>query len=292
MLPKTLKKGDTIGIISPASGNDSETFDKYIKAFKEFGFKILEGKNMRNENGYLSASDIERSEDFNAMFQNKEVKAIICFRGGYGSMRMLEHVNLDLIKKNPKFFIGYSDITLLLNYINKKTKLITYHGPMIKSDFSDFYTKESLLNTLTNKVKNSSIDLNIFETVESFNSKKITSSIVGGNLSILCSSLGTPYEVDFSNKVLLLEEVNEAPYAIDRMLTQLKCSKKLDNCAGFLIGHLTPKNSNLEKVILDILMPLDKPILTGLPIGHSYPNLTIPLGLKCTVDFHNKKIDF
>lgn len=292
MLPKTLKKGDTIGIISPASGNDSETFDKYIEAFKEFGFNILEGQNMRNENGYLSASDIERSQDLNAMFQNKEVKAIICFRGGYGSMRMLEYVNLDLIKKNPKFFIGYSDITLLLNYINKKTKLITYHGPMIKSDFSDFYTKKSLLTTLTNKIKNSSIDLNIFESVESFNSKKITSSIVGGNLSILCSSLGTPYEVDFNNKILLIEEVNEAPYAIDRMLTQLKHSKKLDNCVGFLIGHLTPKNSNLEKVILDILKPLNKPILTGLPIGHSYPNLTIPLGLKCTVDFHNKKIDF
>lgn len=292
MLPKLLKKGDTIGIISPASGNDNEIFDKYIKDFKKLGFNILEGKSMRNNTGYLSAEDKERAEDLNSMFANPEVKAIISFRGGYGSIRMIEYIDLSLIKKNPKFFCGYSDITLLLNYINEKTNLVTFHGPMIKSDFTEEITKNSLLDNLTTELKNKEIDLSLFPDIESFNPSIVKSSIAGGNLSIICSSIGTAYEIDLSKKIVLLEEVNEAPYAVDRMLTQLKLSKKLDKCSGFLIGHFTPKDPKLIKVILDILLPLNKPILIGLPIGHSYPNITLPIGLKCTVDFNKKKIYF
>lgn len=292
MIPKILKKGDSIGIISPASGNDKDTFDKYIENIKLLGFNIIEGKNMRNINSYLSASDLERATDLNDMFKNDDIKAIICFRGGYGSMRMIEHIDLSLIKKNPKFFCGYSDITLLLNYINSKTGLITFHGPMVKSDFCDIETKKSLIETLTLPLKNKCIDLNSFNGVKSYNEKKITSSIVGGNLSIICSSLGTPYEIDMYKKVLLVEEVNEAPYAVDRMLTQLKASKKLESCSGFLIGHFTPINTNLLDVVLNILLPLNKPIMIGLPVGHSYPNITLPIGLKCTIDYFNKKILF
>lgn len=292
MIPNILNKGDTIGVIAPASGSDKETFDTYISNLKNLGFNIIEGENMRNSNSYLSANDLERAHDLNEMFRNEDVKAIICFRGGYGSMRMIKYIDLSLIKKNPKFFCGYSDITLLLNYINNKTNLVTFHGPVVKSNFSDSLTRESLIKTLTTPLKGTILDFSSFPEVMSFHKDIVHSSIVGGNLSIICSSLGTPYEIDTHKKILLLEEVNEAPYAIDRMLTQLRYAKKLDNCSGFLIGHLTPKNPDLLQVVLNILLPLNKPILIELPIGHSYPNLTIPIGLKCTVDFHCKKIIF
>lgn len=292
MIPNILNKGDTIGIIAPASGSDAEAFNTYIANMKNLGFNIIEGKNMRNSDFYLSASDLERAHDFNEMFRNKDVKAIICFRGGYGSMRMIDHIDLSLIKRNPKFFCGYSDITLLLNYINAKTNLVTFHGPVVKSNFCDSLTRESLIETLTTPLKDKIIDFSTFPEVMSFNEDIVNSPIVGGNLSIICSSLCTPYEIDTHKKILLIEEVNEAPYSIDRMLTQLKCAKKLNSCSGFLIGHLTPKNPELLQVVLSILLPLNKPILVGLPIGHSYPNLTIPIGLKCTVDFHCKKIIF
>lgn len=292
MIPKILKKGDTIGVISPASGNDNETFDKYIQNMKFLGFNVIEGRNMRNNNSYLSANDLERAQDLNHMFEDENIKAIICFRGGYGSMRMIEHIDLSLIKKNPKFFCGYSDITLLLNYINSKTNLITFHGPMVKSDFSDIKTKKSLMDTLTLPLKGKCIDLNLFNDVKSFNEKIVNAPIVGGNLSIICSSLGTPYEIDTHKRVLLLEEVNEAPYAVDRMLTQLNMANKLQCCSGFLIGHFTPANSNLLDVVLEILLPFNKPIMIGIPSGHSYPNITLPIGLKCTVDYLSKKILF
>ena len=281
-----------IGIVCPASGDSNETIDLYINKFKNLGFKVKEGKYIREKNNYLSGTDKERAEDINEMFQDSNVKAIICFRGGYGSIRMIKYLDLKAIKNNPKPFFGYSDITLLLNYLNKSTGLITYHAPMIKSNFENEETLQSLLKVLTNQNTKTTleIDLNKFSNVKSYSTKKICGKISGGNLSIICSSLKTPYEIDTYNKILLIEEVNEEPYSIDRLLSQLIYSGKLKKVKCILIGHITPKSAVLDNIIEDFLLPLNIPLITGIPIGHDYPNITLPIGQKCSIDFKDKKI--
>lgn len=279
----------TIGIISPASGDDSSTIDLYINNFKKLGFNIKEGKNLRKKHLYLSGTDKERATDLNEMFLDENIDAIICFRGGYGSIRMIPFIDFKAIKKNPKPFYGYSDITLLLNYINKKTGLVTYHGPMIKSDFTQKETLQYLKKSLVQK-SSYEIDLNQFPNIISYSKDIINGQINGGNLSIICSSLSTPYEINFKNSILLLEEINEDSYSIDRMISQLISTGKLKDVKGFLLGHFTPSNTITQKILLDLLLPLNKPILTGIPIGHDYPNITIPIGQKCTIDYSKKKI--
>lgn len=279
----------TIGVVSPASGDDIDIIDIYINKFKDLGFNIKEGKYLREKNLYLAGTDEQRAEDLNAMFLDESIDAIICFRGGYGSIRMIPYIDLKAVKRNPKPFYGYSDITLLLNYLNKKTGIITYHGPMIKSEFDEKETLHYLKKSLKEKASYQ-IDLNKFNNVISYSNEIITGKINGGNLAIICSSLSTPYEIDFKNTILLLEEVNEDPYSIDRMLSQLISSRKLKDIKGFLIGHITPNNPISNQLLIDLLSPLNKPILTGLPIGHDYPNITLPIGQKCIIDYSKKKI--
>lgn len=276
-----------IGIVTPASGDDIETINNFVSKFKKLGFTIKEGKYLKEKNLYLSGTDKERASDLNDMFADKEIDAIICFRGGYGCIRMLPYLNLKIIKENPKPLFGYSDITLLINYLSQ-INIPTYHAPMIKSDFSDLETLKYLNLALLQK--DYIIDLKNYNSIETFNSQIINGQIVGGNLSIVCSSLSTPYEVKFKDNILLLEEINEEPYAIDRMLQQLIHSKKLDFVKAFLIGHFTPFNLNTMNLIKNLLVPLKKPIMFGVPIGHDYPNITLPLNTSVKIDYYQKKI--
>lgn len=267
---------DTIGIIAPASGDKNEVINYNISLFKNLGFKIKEGKYIRNKKGYLSASDKERAEDFMNMIKDTKIKAIFAYRGGYGSIRIMPYLDFNIIKKNPKIICGYSDLTILLNYITQKTGLITFHGPMINSKIiSDTETKESLLSILTEENTNIKIST---ENLQVINPTHFKGNLCGGNLSVICSSLGTPYELNTKNKVLMIEDINEENYAIDRLLMQLKLSGKLSLCKAFLIGHFTPFNPKTIEIILSILKPYNRPIICGLSFGHDYPNLTLPIG--------------
>lgn len=279
---KKLKLGDTIGIIAPASGDKNEVIDYNISSFKNLGFKVKEGKYIRNKQDYLSASDKERAEDFMNMIKDKDVKAIFAYRGGYGSIRIIPYLDFNIIKKNPKILCGYSDLTILLNHITQKTGIPTFHGPMINSKISsDKITKESLLSMLTKE--NNSINIQT-KNLKIINPLHFKGTLCGGNLTVLCSSIGTPYEINTRNKILMIEDINEENYSIDRLLTQLKFSGKLSSCRGFLIGHFTPYNPKTLNVILSILKPYNKPIICGIPFGHDYPNLTLPLG--STISFN------
>ncbi|WP_300346584.1 LD-carboxypeptidase [Clostridium sp.] len=279
---KKLKLGDTIGIIAPASGDKNEVIDYNISSFKNLGFKVKEGKYIRNKQDYLSASDKERAEDFMNMIKDKDVKAIFAYRGGYGSIRIIPYLDFNTIKKNPKILCGYSDLTILLNHITQKTGIPTFHGPMINSKISsDKITKESLLSMLTKE--NNSINIQT-KNLKIINPLHFKGTLCGGNLTVLCSSIGTPYEINTRNKILMIEDINEENYSIDRLLTQLKFSGKLSSCKGFLIGHFTPYNPKTLNVILSILKPYNKPIICGIPFGHDYPNLTLPLG--STISFN------
>lgn len=280
--------GDTIGIISPAGCERNNLIDYNINQIKDLGFKIKEGTNLRKINGYLAGTDKERANDFVEMFNNPLIKAILCYRGGYGSIRMMRYVNWGIIKQNPKIFCGFSDITLLLNYVNSISGAPTFHTPMANSNFKDELTKKYFLNLLTQN--NNIIDLNKFNSIKFFNQKNITGILCGGNLSMVCSALSTPYDINTTNKILLLEDINESIYKIDRMLTQLLLSKKLNKCSGFILGHFTPYNEDVYSLIKEILLPLNKPIIIGFPIGHDYPNISLPIGSNISLDFNKSVI--
>jgi len=298
--PKPLQKGDKVAIIAPASPSDKNLIDKCIASLNELGLKVVIGESCLSEHGFLSGTDDIRANDINCMFADKNIKGIFALRGGYGCARLLDLIDFKLIKKNPKIFIGYSDITALHIAINQKSKLITYHGPMISTELikgldeysADYYKKfifehekiEELLNPEGNSL-------------EIINNGIASGELIGGNLSLICSSLGTKYEINTKNKILFLEEVDEVPYKVDRMLTHLKQSGKLKESNGIILGAFTncispnnKKSLSLQEVFNEIILPLKKPTISNLACGHCLPTLTLPLGEKVLLDANNKKI--
>ncbi|MGL5150409.1 MAG: S66 peptidase family protein [Clostridium sp.] len=293
-IPKRIIKN--IGVVAPASPHERKYITNKIDTFEHLGYNIIESKHLYDINGYLCGDDKDRANDLNSMFSNNDIDAIVCFRGGYGSIRMAEFLDLNLIKNNPKIFCGYSDITLLLNYISEACKFPTFHGPMVNSDFDDTITKGSFLNLLKNNNSNYIYNLNNFIGCDQINTNNFSGKLVGGNLSIICSTIGTPYEINLDNNILLIEEINEAPYVIDRLLSQLIYSQKLSKCTGIILGHFTDcglndysRSFSVDEVISNRLFPLNIPIIKNFPFGHDYPNLVLPIGTTINYD-HTSKI--
>ena len=292
---KNISYNSTIGIISPASPESSEFIDEKINLFSRFGFKIKKGKYLYDNTGYLAGDDKNRADDLNSMFADNNIDAIISFRGGYGSIRMMPYLDLKIIKKNPKVFFGYSDITLLLNYISRKCNFPTFHGPMINSNFDDITTREYFLKVLLSNDEKLSYDLNdvCHDDFIIKNNKDFFGKIVGGNLSIICSAIGTPYEVKLENNIVLIEDVNENPYVVDRMLSQLLSCGKLQRSSAIIVGSFTncigSKSSPLiNEVITERLSSLKQPIIYGFKLGHDYPNISIPIGSNFKYYSNNK----
>lgn len=297
MIANKLNSNSTIGIISPASPCDLDKLESSIRYIENLGFNIKKGKHIYDKWGYLCGSDIDRSSDLTNMFLDDSVDMILCIRGGYGTMRILPYIDFDLIKSHPKIFAGFSDITTLLNYISLKCNLTTFHSPMLTSNFNDKYTFKSFFNTL--KFGNSPY---IIENppnikVKALTDKKIEGQLVGGNLSLISSTIGTAYEIDTKDKILFIEEVGEPCYKIDRMLTQLDLSGKLNCCKGFILGQFTnctySKGQNriiLKDIIKDKILKFKKPTLINFMTGHSYPNLTLPIGAKIKLNCPKKYI--
>lgn len=287
MLAKKLKFGDTIGVICPASGDNSEKISSKIEILKDLGFKIKMGSHVYDKYGYLAGKDTDRAFDINSAFQDPSIDAIMCYRGGYGTMRMISHVNFNLLKNNPKIFIGYSDITTLLNYIYKKINLTTFHGPMVGGNLKDD-TLMSFLDVLMNGDKPFSIKNPNDIELKCYGSKSVSGIIIGGNLSLICSTLSTPYELNFKDKILFIEEIGEEPYSIDRMLCQLTLANKLQQCSGFILGQFkncsNDKGLSLEQVLDHYIFSLNKPVIYNFMGGHDNPNLTLPIGTKGVLD--------
>lgn len=279
-----LTPNSTIGIVAPASSDDVETINKNIDKFKSLGFKVKLSTHLYDREKYLSANDKERAYDLMDMFADKSIDAIICYRGGFGSIRMLPYIDFRVIRDNPKIFCGYSDITALLNSISYKCNFTTFHGPMVNSDFSNLDTYEEFLNVLTLSNAGYSYDLNKLK-CNYINKKAFNGHLVGGNLTLLCSLMGTNYEINTKNNIVLIEEISESPYVVDRMLSQLIASKKLTLASAIILGHFTDcepcssdKSFTVSELIVDKLSPLGVPIVYNFPFGHSYPNLTLPIG--------------
>lgn len=294
MVGHRLKLGDTIGVIAPCGQENEEAIKKGIETLNKLGFKVKQGKHIFDKYGYLAGKDEDRAEDFMEMFIDKEVNMILCMRGGYGAMRILPYLDFRIIKNNPKIFIGFSDVTAFLNALVLKTGLITFHGPMLTSKLEDKHTINSFLTTIMEGHKPYTISNPKSNPIECKVKGEAVGELVGGNLTLICSTLGTPYEIVTEGKILFIEEIGEEPYRIDRMLTQLILAGKLKKCKGFILGHFndcissSPERSlTLEEVIEDRILKLNKPTLTNFMSGHLYPKLTLPIGARIKLDANN-----
>jgi len=300
MYPKKLKKGATFGIVALSSPSKSELITQGKTNLEKLGYKVVLGESCTaNYAGYLSGDDNLRANDLNKMFKDTSIDAIMCLKGGYGTPRIVDKIDYELIKKNKKVFVGFSDVTLLLNTIYDRCNLITYHGPMLAIDFKDNYNLdsfESFNDIVVKQSRNYLINqFNIYN-IKTIGKGIAKGVLVGGNLSLIDSMIGTPYQIDFTNKILLIEEINEEVYQVDRMLQKLRLSGILSVLKGIIIGGLTSKKEvNKEydyfKLFNEFLEPLKIPVLYGLPIGHVTPRLTVPIGGEVeinTIDFTMK----
>jgi len=302
--PEKLNKGDVIGIISPSSPvDDLMKLENSVHYFEKQGYKVEIGKNTGKGNGYLAGTDKERIDDLHKMFLNKKVKMIICLRGGYGAGRLLDKIDYDIIKNNPKIFCGYSDITTLQNAFLKKTGLITFAGPMAGVDFCNEispFTEENFWRIVTN---NNPVIVNYPDDEKLCSLRKglSTGRLIGGNLSILSSMVGLKYLPDPHGKILMLEDVGEVPYRIDRMLNQMRLSGFLGGVAGIVLGKFEDceetnperKAITLSKVMSDYFgKGFPFPVLFNLSHGHLKNNLTVPLGIKVKVNGNKGSLEF
>ena len=292
---KKLNPGDIISVISPASPTDENIINSSLDKLKTMNFSFKVYKNLYKNIGYLAGTDEERAFDLNSSIEDSSTKAVMCMRGGYGSLRIMDLINWNLFKNNPKIFMGFSDITPILNYIFKEFELITFHSPMLTSDLSNNYSKESLLSTITISKSNYTIQNPENIELKSFlKNREAIGNIVGGNLSLICSTLSTKYEIPFENNILFIEEINESPYKIDR-LTHLYLSGKIQKCSGIILGQFTncidDSKVSVEDVIIEKLKLINKPSIYNLCSGHGEPRLTIPIGAKAKINTDTSTIE-
>ena len=293
MYPNKLKKGATFGIVALSSPAKDELIIQGKNNLEKLGYKVILGKSCTSSYAnYLPGDDSLRASDLNKMFKDDSIDAIMCLKGGYGTPRIVDKIDYELIKRNKKIFIGFSDVTLLLNTIYDKCDLITYHGPMLAIDFKDNYSVESInsfIDIVINQSRNLVINKNNIYNIKTINKGIAQGILVGGNLSLIDVMIGTPYQIDFNNKILLIEEVGEAVYQVDRLLQKLRLSGILSVLKGVIIGGITYKKAvkkeyGYYELFKEFLEPLEIPVLYGLPIGHVTPRLTVPIGAEVEIN--------
>lgn len=304
--PRRLKEGDTIGLIAPAGPVSEEKLTKALDNLAALGLRVKEGASLRTRFGYLAGTDAARLSDLHQAFADPEVDAVWCVRGGYGTTRLLPDLDFDLIRKNPKPFIGYSDITALHLAIAQKTVLVTFHGPVAASDFPEDtlqYFKAALMNPAPPFTIAAPDDQSAFkgEEYKPFTLVPGTSkgALTGGNLSLLSTLAGTAFEPSFREKIVFIEEVGEQPYRVDRMLTQLLQATDLKRAAGIALGVFAdcgPKDAafsfTLSETLRERLGGLGIPVCYGLPLGHVSSIATYPYGIRAELDAEKRTLTF
>ncbi|MCK9212199.1 MAG: LD-carboxypeptidase [Ignavibacteriaceae bacterium] len=304
--PKKLKTGDTIGLISPGGFITEQQLEESKTNISSLGFSVVAAKNILKRYGYLAGTDKERTEDLHEMFSNTKVDGIVCVRGGYGCARVLDFLDFNLIKRNPKILIGYSDITALLYGIFSQTGLIGFHGPVATSTFNEFS-----VNNFKNVLMNPQLKMSLHHAFEDATKSeykpfvirggKAKGKLVGGNLSIVASLIGTKYDIDTKGKIIFLEEVGEEPYRVDRMLTQMIQAGKFKHASGIALGVFTKCESkpdesgiansfSLSEVLRERLFQLGIPVLYGLSFGHIVNKFTLPFGINAELDVDNQSL--
>ena len=298
--PDRLRAGATVGLVTPASNvPENEDLLAAMDLVRSLGFQAKAAPNLRRRKQYLAGSDQQRADDLNGMFADDEVDAIFCVRGGYGSGRLLRDLDYQTIANNPKILMGYSDITAILNAIHVKTGMVTYHGPIAGDNFSS-YTYEQFQRILmeprqVTRIAQPPAFVEQPGVVERKNRLtpivpgRAEGKLIGGNLSLLVTLLGTPYEPDFDGAILFLEDISEPPYSVDRMLTHLWLTGHLERTAGIVFGKFTDDDYDrntlsMEQVLRERCEPLGIPTLRGAMIGHVEDQTVVPIGVNARLD--------
>lgn len=295
LLPMPLKRGDTIGVVSPSAAIASRQASQFaIESMEALGFKVKTGQHFRSRHGHLAGRDEDRAADFNAMFADPQVKAVICLRGGSGAARILPLIDYDLVRRNPKVVLGYSDITALHNALHAKTGLVTFHGPNGSSRWHDFnvqqfeqlFFEQQAITYVNEQSINDDVIVRQNRT-QTIRGGRAIGELVGGNLTVLTALSGTPYLPDFRGKILFLEDINEQPYKIDRMMSTLRLNGTLDQISGFIFGDCArcePGSGwgslTLDQIFDDYILPLNIPAFRGAMIGHIPRQFIVPVGAK------------
>ncbi len=293
LLPVPLNAGDTVALVSPSSATD-EPLDLQLaqEAMQALGFKVKTGAHYADRHGHLAGTDAGRAGDLNAMFADKEVKAIICTRGGSGAARLLPLLDYDVIRRNPKVLLGYSDITALHSAIHARTGLVTFHGPIGSGSWNRFNADQFRRVFLQRELMHYQNVADIGDELVQRKNRTVTiaggkaqGELVGGNLTVLTALAGSSYLPDFNGKILFLEDVSEAPYRVDRMFSTLKLMGVLDQIAGLVFGECTDCNPGdgygsltLSQIFDDYLKPLKIPAYRGAMIGHIRQQFIVPVG--------------
>jgi muramoyltetrapeptide carboxypeptidase len=307
--PKALKQGDTVGLITPSTEViDPDRLALAAMTLKFFGLRVKMGSNVGKRSVNYTGSVNARLDDLHAMFSDKAVDGVFAVRGGYGSGHLLDKIDYSVIRKNPKIFLGYSDITALHLAIYKRAGVVTFHGPVAVSSYTD-YTQAAFrkalfdrrpIGRLTNPQESN--QLRPEHHLRTVRGGKASGQLIGGNLSLIAATMGTEFEIDTRGKILFLEDVGEQPYSLDRMLTHMRLAGKLDSAAGIIFGECAecaPRDYkpsmaspySLGEVVDNILGGLKIPVLYGLTIGHTADQLTLPMGVKATLDADNGFLD-
>ena len=310
--PVRLYKGDKVAVVAPSSATDLKSVEEAEKKIKALGLDAVMFQTCYTNYGHLSASDADRARDINDAFRDESIKGIICLRGGYGTPRILNMLDYDMISSNPKVFMGFSDITALHVAFNQICNMTTFHGPMATSNFAKIkddkikfnqYTYDSLVKNLFT-IEPAGMHKNPNdEGLKSFWAGNAEGILTGGNLTLLTAAMGTRYEVDTRGKILFIEEVGEPIYKIDRMLTTLALAGKFEDCAGVILGTFVncerEKKSyeggldlTLEEVVENTIVLYKKPVIYNFKAGHSFPQPTLGLGTKVKIDADLRQVIF
>lgn len=295
--PKRLKKGDTIGLVTPGGQIEKRQLDETVEKLEKLGFKTYYTNKVLAQYGYFAGTDQERAADIMHHFTNKKVDAILAIRGGYGAIRILDLLDYKRIQQNPKALIGYSDITALLSAITQRTGLITFHGPVGISTFNEF-SIASLERVLVHPRKHYKYPYQREDKTEdnpefdvyTLQDGKAKGNLIGGNLSVIDSMIGSKFELNFKDKIVYIEEIHEKTYKVDKMLVHLLQATNIKEAAGIAFGIFAKCNQgdepklSLKEVITSLFQPLGIPIAYGFPFGHIATKITLPTGVKAKLN--------
>ena len=288
--PPPLRPGDTVGIVAPGSPIKRDLLLAGCEGLRGLGYRPFYRNSILDRDLYFAGSAARRARELEEMFERDDIRAIVCARGGYGCNYLLPELDLAKIRSHPKIFVGYSDVTTLLTWFADAARLVTFHGPMVTKDFAQAggVHVASWKAALTAA---SAWDLNFSAEVKALIEGMAEGTLYGGCLSMLVSSLGTPFEIDIRDTILFIEDVAAKPFQVDRMLMQLKLAGKLEHVRAIIFGEMldcvqpgVEQDYSLEEVVTRVLRELRIPVAYGLRSGHvTRENITLPLGVRCSL---------
>jgi muramoyltetrapeptide carboxypeptidase len=304
--PPRLRHGDLVGLVAPGGHASDAAISRAVSHIEALGFRVMQGRNLRAVHGNYGGSVLQRVQDLHAMFANREVKAIWAIRGGSGCISLLSTLDYELMRANPKVLLGYSDITALHLAIVRHAALVTFHGPVAISSQSD-YARTHLLSVLMDPQPTYTIPMaqenrlraqqEPHFAVRTVTHGQASGALTGGNLSMVAALSGTPYAAEIGKAILFLEEVNEAPYRLDRWLTQLDLAGGFKHAAAVMIGicdNCGPPDDEpsltLDETLDHHLQPLSIPAVTGYSFGHIRDQFTLPMGIHASIDTERQTI--